>query len=124
LHGELLAPPVVDAPAVELEMSRLSIYAGQQGGLTEFRQRSPLVLAAAWRSPKQTVAIAVASLSDQPLTPQLRLDAVACGLPERGKIYRIDASGRKRIGDFHGKTLILKPELSPLDACLLELKPD
>ena len=66
----------------------------------------------------------MASISDQPVAPQLRLDAAACGLPERGKIYRIDASGRKQIGDFRGKALILKPELSPLDACLLELKPD
>jgi len=124
LHGELLAPPEVNSPTAELEMSRLSIYAGQQGGLKEFRQRSPLVLAATWRAPNQTVAIALASISDQPLTPQLRLDAAARGLPERGQVYRIDASGRKRIGDFRGKALILKPELEPLGACLLELKPD
>ncbi|MBP9903345.1 MAG: hypothetical protein KBH45_17940 [Verrucomicrobia bacterium] len=124
LHGEMLAPPEVEVPTAELEMSRLSIYAGQQGGLKEFRQRSPLVLATGWRAPNQTVAIAVASISDQPVNPQLRVDAAAYGLPERGQVYRIDAAGRKRMGDFHGKTLILQPELAPLDACLLELKPD
>lgn len=124
LYGEMLAPPTVEVPTAELEMSRLSIYAGQQGGLKEFRQRSPLVLAAAWRSPNQSVAIAVASISDRPVTPQLCVDAATYGLPERGHIYRLDASGRKRIGDFQGKTLILQPELASLDACVLELKPD
>ena len=124
LRGELLAPLEVEGPAAELEMSRLSIYAGQQGGLKEFRQRSPLVLAAAWRAPNQTVAIVMASLSDQPVIPRVRVDAAAYGLAGRGQVYRIDASGRKRIGGFQGKALILQPELAPLDACLLELKPD
>jgi hypothetical protein len=124
LLGELLPPPAVDAPTAELEMSRLSIYAGRRGGLTEFRQRAPLVLASAWRAPEGSVAVAVASLSDQPLTPRLRLDAAACGLSRRGTIYRLDASARQRVGAYRGKTLILAPELAPLDACVLELKPD
>jgi len=124
LHGEMLAPPEVDTPAAEFEMSRLSIYAGQQDGLTQFRKTFPLVLAAAWRAPNRSIAIAIASISDHSLRPSVRFDAVAGGLPERGGIYRIDGAGRKRIGRFRGKDLILKPDLAPLDACLLELKPD
>ena len=124
LRGEMLPPPVVESPTVELDMSRLSIYAGQQGGLKEFRKRTPLVLAAAWRAPDGSVAIAVASLSDRPLSPELRLDPVPDGLGRRGKVFRLDESGRNQIGTYRGKALILKPEFTPLDACLLELKPD
>lgn len=122
LHGTLLPPPKVTAPSVEQDMSRLSIYAGQQGGLTEFRKTVPQVWAATWRSPNGTVAVAVASLSDQSLTPTLELDAAACGLPKRGRVYRIDPDGRRLIGEFRGKTVVLQPELGPRDACLLELK--
>ena len=124
LHGEMLSPPEVLAPTAELEMSRLSIYAGQQGGLKEFRKSSPLVLAAAWRAPNRSVAIAVASLSEQALTPELRLDPAPALLGRRGQIFRVDETGRKQVGTYRGRTLILKPELEPLDACLLELKPD
>lgn len=124
LHGEMLSPPEVNSPTAELEMSRLSIYAGQQGGLKEFRKSSPLALAAAWLAPNRSVAIAVASLSDQPLSPELRLDPAPAQLGRRGKVFRLDESGRTRVGSYRGKILILKPELAPLDACLLELKPD
>jgi hypothetical protein len=122
LHGTMLPPPKVNAPSVEQDMSRLSIYAGQQGGLTEFRKTVPQVWAAAWRAANGAVAVAVASLSDQRLAPTLELDAVACGLPKRGRVYRIDADGRRLIGEFRGRTVVLQPELGPRDACLLELK--
>ena len=124
LRGEMLSPPKVAAPAAELDMSRLSIYVGQQGGLKEFRKSSPLVLAATWLGPNRSVAIALASLSEQPLTPELRLDPAPTGLGRRGNVFRLDESGRRRIGTYRGKALILQPELAPLDACLLELKPD
>lgn len=123
LHGEFLPPPTVDGPTTELEMSRLSIYAGQQGGVKEFRKTVPQVLAAAWRAPDGAVAIAVASISDQPVTPSLQLDTATYGLPERGRVYRLDAGTRKRVGNFRGKTIILKPDLAPRDVCLLELQP-
>lgn len=124
LQGELLPSPELTAPDAEIPMSRLSIYAGQQGGLKEFSKTVPLVVAAAWRSPDRSVALALASLSDQTVTPTLEINAVEYGLPEYGSVYRIDESGRKRLGDFRGKKFILKPELAPFDACILELKAD
>ncbi|OQB89227.1 MAG: hypothetical protein BWX84_02517 [Verrucomicrobia bacterium ADurb.Bin118] len=122
LHGTMLPPPKVTAPSAEQDMSRLSIYAGQRGGLTEFRRTVPQVAAAAWRAADGGVAVAVASLSDQPLTPTLELEAAACGLPRRGRVYRLDPDGRRLIGTFQGKTVRLQPALGPRDACLLELK--
>jgi hypothetical protein len=124
LRGEMLPPPKVDAPAAELEMSRLSIYAGQRGGVREFQKRLPLVWAAAWRAPDQRVAIAVTSISDQPLTATLELDAVAMGLAGPGNVYRIGDRGRRLLGKYRANAPRLRLDLSPLDACILELKPD
>jgi len=124
LHGELLPPPKLVAPEAELEMSRLSIYAGQRDGLKEFRKTVPLALAAAWRAPDGAVAVALASIADGALTPALFLDARAWGLPERGRIWRLDEAERKPLGEFSGANPRLKPELGPRDACLLELTRD
>jgi hypothetical protein len=124
LQGEMLPPPWVEAPSAELDMSRLSIYAGQQGALREFRKTAPLVLAAAWRAPDGALAVAVASLSDQPLQPTIRLRLPASTAPKAGRIYRISAGGRKPEGRFGRKDLLLRPKLAPLDACVLELKAD
>ena len=124
LRGEMLPPPRVDAPTAELEMSRLSIYAGQRGGVREFQKRLPLVWAAAWRAPDQRVAIAVTSISDQPLTASLELDAAAMGLAGQGNVYRIDDRGRRLVGKYRADAPRLRLDLSPLDACILELQPD
>lgn len=120
LEGEMLPPPQVEAPVAELDMSRLSIYAGQREALREFRKTAPLVLAAAWRAPDGDTAVALANVSGQPLTPRIRLRVA--DLPESGRVYRITAEGRKREGRFRRKHLLLQPPLAPLEACLLELK--
>jgi hypothetical protein len=124
LRGEMLPPPRVDAPTAELEMSRLSIYAGQRGGVREFQKRLPLVWAAAWRAPDQRVAIAVTSISDQLLTAALELDAAAMGLAGQGNVYRIDERGRRLVGKYRANAPRLRLDLSPRDACILELKPE
>ncbi len=63
--GTMLPPPRVDAPHAEIPISRLSIYAGQQETLKEYRTTVPLVLASAWRAADGQIAIAVASLADR-----------------------------------------------------------
>ncbi|MCZ7637910.1 MAG: DUF6259 domain-containing protein [Verrucomicrobia bacterium] len=123
LHGTLLAPPKVHAPSATIAMSRLSIYAGQQGGLTEFRQKVPLALAAGWRAPDGTVAVALASLSPEASRPIIEVDAEAWGLPERGQVHRVDPGGRQPLGEASGAVWRISPALAPLDACLLELTP-
>ena len=121
--GVMLAPPRVETPCAEIPMSRLSIYAGQQSGFSEFQKVVPELLATAWHAPDDSVGIALANISDKSLRPSIHL-VDSSTLPKRGPVYRIDAIGRKQIGTFIANDLILKPELAPLDACLLELKRD
>ncbi|MBI5819131.1 MAG: hypothetical protein HZA88_09085 [Verrucomicrobia bacterium] len=119
LRGEFLRPPDLDAPQMMTDMSRLSIYAGQRGGLTEFQKLLPSALAGAWRAPDGSVAIALASISEQPTHLTLRLDKDYYGLSKRKRVYQIDESGRKpmcQLGDDHS----LKVSLPARGACLLE----
>ena len=122
--GVMLPQPIVEVAVEEIPMSRLSIYAGQQGGLTEFRKTVPRVLAAAWRAQDGNAAIAVVNASDASVKPVLRFDAAVAGLSGRHRVCRIDEQGRTALGSFRGKTLRLQPEMAPLEACVLELARD
>jgi hypothetical protein len=122
LHGKLLRPPQLDAPEAMLDISRLSIYAGQQGGLTTFQKRVPLVLAGAWRAPDGNVAVALASIADEPMTLSLSLDAKEYGLPRRGQIYRIDETTQKFMGEFSAPGATVTTVLPPRVACVLEFR--
>src|SRR5208283_3431684 len=86
LHGTFLRPPEISPPQAGLPMSRLSIYAGQNGGLTAFEKRSPLVLASAWRAPDGAVAFPIASIADKPLVLPLQLDPASYQFPPGAKM--------------------------------------
>ena len=66
-------------------MSRLSIYAGQQGALKSFERRYPLVLGGAWRAPDGDVAVALASIACEPLTVPLVLEGEGLWVAQAGK---------------------------------------
>jgi hypothetical protein len=122
LHGTYLRPPEFPAPTAILEMSRLSIYAGQQSGLTEFQKEFPLVWAGAWRAPNGNVAFALASIADKPLDLPLTVDARYYGISPRARVTRIDEHGNQSIGRLAPESA-LKVTLPSHSACLLEFSP-
>lgn len=122
--GTLLPPPTVDVPEEAIPMSRLSIYAGQQGALREFQKKVPLVLASAWRSPQGTLAIALASLAEGPLTPTLVLDPARHGLSPGTRAFPLGAPDAPPLGTWRDGSLVLQPALGPRDARLWELRPE
>lgn len=117
LHGEFLRPPELGVSEIAADMSRLSIYAGQHGGLTEFRKHIPSVVAGAWRAPDGDVAIALASIADGPLRLDLGLHA------KEHSVWRIDESGRTSLGRG-GQGQPMKVDLASRGACLIELTDD
>ena len=119
LHGTFLRPPELHAPQATLDMSRLSIYAGQKGGLTEFRATNPLAIAGAWRAPDGDVALTLASIAGQPLDLSFTLDAGYYRFPKGARVYRIDETGRRQIGRI-GQLLPMKLNLMPRGACIVE----
>lgn len=71
--GEFMRAPELRVGTVHSDMSRLSIYAGQRGGVTAFTRDLPRAVAGAWRAPDGRRAIAIASIVDESIT--LDLDA-------------------------------------------------
>ena len=121
LRGSYLRPPEMGIPAAELDMSRLSIYAGQQGGLTSFRQSFPLVFVGGWRAPGGRVALAFASTADQSVPLRFKVDTRYYGLSKRPQMSRLDAKGRTSLGRMaRGGEVNL--ELPARGACLIEFE--
>jgi hypothetical protein len=120
LHGEFLRPPLLNALEVTSDFSRLSIYAGQKDRLTAFQRSHPQALAGAWRAADGDVAIALASVADEPLSLSLKLDRDYYGLPQQPKVYRIDNTGRRLMEESVGGDSSFKVNLAPRDACVLE----
>ena len=119
-QGVFLRPPEFEVPEATLPMSRLSIYAGQQGALRSFERRYPMALGGAWRAPDGDVAVALASIAGEPLTVPLVLEGKAYGLPKEGRVYRLSPSGRLPIGRFTGRGVAISVPLAAREACVVE----
>jgi hypothetical protein len=119
-NGVFLRPPELDLPATTLPMSRLSIYAGQQGSLTSFEGRFPRVLSGAWRASDGNVAVALVNIVSEPIIVPLVLQQKEYGIPSRGKIWRLGPAGRRSIGSFKGERVSIAVPLAAREACLVE----
>jgi hypothetical protein len=123
LHGTFLRPPQLRGPTATLDILRLSIYTGRQGGLTSFQKESPLALAGAWRAPDKKIAIAVATIADEPIHVTLDLPDGSYGLPWDSTVYQMDEIGRRRIGTLRETGSSIELELPTRAALILELVP-
>jgi hypothetical protein len=123
LHGTFLRPPQVRGPSATLDISRLWVYGGRQGGLTEYQKTSPLALAAAWGAPDKNVALAVASIADEPIHITLDLPNGGYKLPRDTTVYQMDEKGRRRLGTLRKMGNSIELALPTRAACILELVP-
>ena len=119
-YGRFLQPPELNAPEKTIDISRLSIYAGQQGGLTTSMKTVPLAIAGAWKAKDGAIGVAVASISNGTMSLRLKLDRSRYAFPERGTIYRIGEKKREKLGRFSGD-IDLPLSLSPREACVVEI---
>jgi len=124
LRGEFLRPPELNAPEVTSDFSRLSIYAGQKSRLTASKKRHPLAIAGAWRAADGDVAVALASLADEPLPLRFTLDPQYYRLPKQARAYRIDEQGRRPVELVRADDHSLGLELPAREAWVIEFSRD
>lgn len=123
VSGEFLRPPEIDVPYATSTFSRLSIYAGQNSRLVEYRKRHPLVLAGAWRAADGKVAIALTNIADKRLSLTMQRDRDDYGLARLPEpLTRIDETGRRPMRASVNDDGLLKLDLPARDACVIELK--
>ncbi|MCU0917004.1 MAG: DUF6259 domain-containing protein [Planctomycetes bacterium] len=123
LHGTFLRPPRMKIPDLEIDMSRLSIYAGQQGTVQEYRRRVPQYAVGAWRAADGNIAVAVANIADMDQQIRFVLSRVEHGLPNEGQIYKWLAEGRTPVGRFENGEAIVTDTLVAAGAVIYEAVP-
>ncbi len=123
LDGTFLRAPEVDAPAVDVRLSRISIYAARRGGPVEAHTSSPAVLASAWRAKDGRVAIALARITDDSSVVRVRVDAARYGFPAGARVERHDAAGRHALGVIGAGVTTFDVPLGALQGAVLELRP-
>jgi hypothetical protein len=122
LYGTFLRPPALDVPEVDVQLSRVSIYAAQRSGPTVSQGRFPAAIAGAWRARDASIAVAVASIVDEPSAVSFNFDAADYGLTAGGRVFRIDEHGRTPFGTFGPGRTPVRLELPAGGAVVLEFR--
>ena len=105
-----------------MDISRLSIYAGKTGNsVTTFRGTFPLVYSGTWQAEDMDLGIALASISDRPVSLKFSFNADEYNLPASGKIFIIDDNGKRELTSYLNKEIKVDLTLSPKDICVLEV---
>ncbi|HET7551219.1 MAG TPA: DUF6259 domain-containing protein [Gemmatimonadaceae bacterium] len=121
-YGTFVRAPGLPVPLVDVDLSRISIYAAQRGGPTRSKDRYPSAISAAWRSADGDVAIAIASIVDTPISTTISIDPAEYGLSAGGRIMRLDANGLHRIGTFGAAKVNVPLEIPAAGATVIELR--
>jgi hypothetical protein len=119
IHGTFLRAPELTVPNVEIDLSRLSIYAAQRGGPRSSRKRYPAAIAGAWRASDGRVAVAVASIVAAPIEVAFDFDPHVYGLTS-GTIERLDDGGRTSLGNFKRNVAPITLKVPPGGAVVIE----
>ena len=120
-YGTFVRAPELAVPVVDVDLSRISIYAAQRGGPAMSKDRYPSAITAAWRSDDGDVAIAIASIVDTPISTSITIDPAEYGLTA-GRILRVDENGPHPIGPFTASAVKLPLEIPAAGALVIELR--
>lgn len=123
LDGTFLRAPDIDVPAVDVRLSRISIYAARRGGPVEAHLTSPAVLSSAWKARDGRVALALVRITDDSGAVRVRIDGARYGVGVGTKIVRHDVSGVRTIGTLGAGITSLEVPMAGLEGVVLELKP-
>lgn len=122
LHGKFLRNPDMNIPEEEIDISRLSIYAGKmEESVTRFRSTYPMIYAGTWQSDNKQIGIALASISDDPYNVSFNFNSEDYELPASGEIYIIDAAGRRRLASYSDNKINIDFTLKPKGLCIIEV---
>ncbi len=121
--GAFVIPPASNAPELTFTGSRISIYAARRGGVTEVPLRAPSVLTGAWRAANGQVGIALASIDDEAHAVTLALDPVRHGTVHGATLWRVDASGKRRVGALAAGAREVTVDVGALEGVLLLIEP-
>ncbi len=124
LYGKFLRSPILEIPEKEIQISRLSIYAGRgEDNVTSFQGRYPLIHYGTWQSADKNIGIALASISPDPFPVNIHFSARDYDLPAAGNTYVTDVDGKRWLTSYSDGKIELHFRLPPKGIALVEITP-
>lgn len=123
LRGEFQRAPEMVIPEEEFSISKLSIYAGQKEKITTYHKKYPVIYHSSWKSEDNMLGIAVASIRDKTYPVNLNFKSEDYGLSDSGKIYLINAEGKKLLHTYSNGNVRVNFLLRSRGICLIEVEP-
>ncbi len=125
LNGRYMKSPDISIPVEEINISRLSIYAGKQGeSVKSFRGRFPLLYTGTWEAADKSTGVALASISDGNLNLHFSINADELDIHGNGKINLIDQKGKRLMKTFSNGQIEIDHTLPPRGLCIIEIVPE
>lgn len=120
--GTMLPPPQLDTPTQEIDISRVSIYAGRREALTHYRKTCPTVLSAAWLAPDGDVAVVFVNISSETQSFSVRLPRKAYFLKHKNVMRVVESENcwDECRTDTSAKDIVVTVTLLPCEARLYE----
>ena len=121
LRGRFMRTPGFSIDEKEIDISRLSIYAGKTGeSVTSFRGTYPLIYTGTWLSDEKTLGIALASISEKSYDINLNFRASDYDIPPTGSVYVTGETGKTKLSEYSDNMINVNYTLKPHDICVLE----
>lgn len=122
LYGKFMRSPHIECPEEEIDISRLSIYAGKTGNsVTGFRGVFPVIYSGTWQADDGDLGIALASISNKPVKVNFSLNPDDYSLPSSGKLFITDSRGKRELTTYSNKNIIVDFTMNPRDICMIEV---
>jgi hypothetical protein len=124
LYGVYCQTPEISSPHMDIDISKISIYAGRDGkSVTKFKKKVPAVYAGAWKASDGCLGIAVAGIHDEQITAEFELNATEYGLPKDGEIYLITDTERKLMQTYSQEKIHVSLTMPARSTYVLEFIP-
>jgi hypothetical protein len=124
LYGKFLRTPHIEFPEKEIDISRLSIYAGRKGEIVSaFKKHVPLLYSGTWKAEDNYVGIVLASISDKSIPIKFSFDTINYGLHSNGDIYIITNKGKEFLNSYTDRMVNVNFSLQPKGLCIIEISP-
>ena len=123
LYGTMEKNPTIAQPMQDIDLSRISIYAGRRGStVTQARATRPMVYAGTWKAKDGDVATALVNISDEPQPIHFTVSTADYGLSKKCKAFLVTDKRRKCLQRTRDGELEIQMTLPARSSCLVEMK--
>lgn len=124
LKGEMMKNIDFKSPKDNVNISKLSIYAGQKEKVTHFEKVYPTLYTSVWRSEDRMLGIAAANIADTGHTIPVSLKLGQYGIHKQaGNVYLVTEKGRRKLSGFTNGQVDIELKIPGQAVWFVEIEP-